>query len=215
RAIARALRGRSPRWPIRDGAYGARATRRGAPPARAKARRRAPARPVRRWRNAAAPRRTRRGKPAPPATARAGRRSLRSPLRDVRGEAAQRAEDAQVVAVVLAQLEPVAPRDDEGDLQDVDGIEAEAFLVERRVRIDPGCRDLEIERRDHQLGHLLQQPIIQPGPAERDVVDRIGHRFAVLGAGPFVSLWAVNRRRNHSTRPRASRTRSSRRRAKT
>ena len=53
---------------------------------------------------------------------------------DVLGEARQRPEDAHVVLVVGAQLEAVALRDDQRDLEDVDRVEAEAFAVERRLR---------------------------------------------------------------------------------
>ena len=55
---------------------------------------------------------------------------------DVLGEARQRREDAHVVLVVGAQLEAVALRDDERDLEDVDRVEAEAFAVERRLGVD-------------------------------------------------------------------------------
>jgi hypothetical protein len=44
---------------------------------------------------------------------------------DVLGETGQRREDAHVVLVVGAQLEAVALRDDERDLEDVDRVEAE------------------------------------------------------------------------------------------
>jgi hypothetical protein len=55
---------------------------------------------------------------------------------DVLRETRQRAEDAHVVFVVGAELEAVALRDDERDLEDVDRVEAQALAVERRLGID-------------------------------------------------------------------------------
>ena len=74
---------------------------------------------------------------------------------DVLGEAAERREDPHVVLVVGAQLEAVALRDDERDLEDVDRVEAEAFAVELRGRHDVGRCHLEIERFDQQHGQLV------------------------------------------------------------
>jgi hypothetical protein len=69
----------------------------------------------------------------------------------VLGEARQRPEDAHVVLVVGAELEAVALRDDERDLEDVDRVEAEAFAVEGRLGIDRVGRDLEVERFDQKV----------------------------------------------------------------
>src|SRR5579859_1756700 len=98
-----------------------------------------------RWRDGRGPRTPPRG-PARARAASAPRRagSLRSPLRDVACEAVERAEDAQVFLVVVAQLEAVALRDDQGDLEDVDGVQPEALAVERRFRVDVLGLDLQV-----------------------------------------------------------------------
>src|SRR5687768_6666480 len=102
---------------------------------------------------------------------RAARPSLRSPLRDVGGEVLERAEYLHVLLVVFLEPEAVALRDDEGDLEDVDRVEAEAFLVERRLRVDLGRRDLEVEGRDDQAGDLPDQGRIDLMPVRRDVFE--------------------------------------------
>jgi len=55
---------------------------------------------------------------------------------DVSGERAQRAEDAQIVLVVRAQLEAVALGDLQREFQGIDGIQGQARLEQRRLRID-------------------------------------------------------------------------------
>ncbi len=56
--------------------------------------------------------------------------------RDVVREVGERREDLQVVLVVRTQLEAVALRHDERDLEDVDRVEAQTFTVKRRFGID-------------------------------------------------------------------------------
>ena len=73
------------------------------------------------------------------------------------GEARQRLEDAHVVLVVGAQLEAIALRDDERDLEDVDRVEAEAFAVERRLGIDRLGSDVEVQRLDQKRGDFALQ----------------------------------------------------------
>src|SRR5688500_20385786 len=107
---------------------------------------------------------------------RAARPSLRSPHRDVGGEVLERAEYLHVLLVAFLELEAVALRDDEGDLEDVDRVEAEAFLVERRFRVDLGGGDLEVERRDDQAGDLPHQGGIDLRSEERRVGKEGGAR---------------------------------------
>ena len=52
-------------------------------------------------------------------------------LGDVRRERAQRLEDLLVAFVVRTQLEAIAPRDFERDFEDVDGVKAQTFAVQR------------------------------------------------------------------------------------
>ena len=56
-------------------------------------------------------------------------------------------------------MHPIALGDHERDLQDIDGIEAQTFAVERRIGIDGGRTQLEIERLDDQLGKLARERI--------------------------------------------------------
>jgi len=74
---------------------------------------------------------------------------------DVGSEGAQRAEDAQIVLVVRAQLEAVAFGNLERQLQRVDRIQAEAGLEQRSLRLDVRGRDaFEIERGHDEFGKL-------------------------------------------------------------
>ena len=113
---------------------------------------------------------------------------------DVVGQARQRVEDAHVVLVVGAQLEAVALRDDERDLEDVDRIEAEAFAVERRLGVDRFRGDVEVEGFDQQRGDLALQGGVgresfgrEEVPAEKTVES--------IKAGPCRPLTRPARRR--------------------
>src|SRR5687768_6929721 len=91
-------------------------------------------------------------------------RLLAALLRNVRGEGAQRGEDAVVVGIVRAQLETVLLRNRDRHLQDVDRIEPEALVaVERGLGVDVARRHLEVQDLDQHLrelaleGRLLEQ----------------------------------------------------------
>src|ERR1041385_2281998 len=75
-------------------------------------------------------------------------------LLNVLAQAAQGSEDLAVELVVGAQLHAVGLRDRQGDFQNVDRIQPQAFPVQRRGRIDFRGLHLQIERGDDQLGQL-------------------------------------------------------------
>src|SRR5262245_15107763 len=73
---------------------------------------------------------------------------------DMFAEAAQRVENLDIVVVIRAQLKTVSLRHGQCDLQNIDGIEAQAFSVERRVRTDIVSGQIKIEGADDQLRKL-------------------------------------------------------------
>src|SRR5262249_7337551 len=70
---------------------------------------------------------------------------------DMLAEAAERAEDLDIVVVIRAQLKTVSLRHGQRDLQNIDGIEAQAVAVERRVRTDIVSGQIKIEGADDQV----------------------------------------------------------------
>src|SRR5487761_2193071 len=76
---------------------------------------------------------------------------------DVLGETGEGREDADVVLIVGAQLEAVALRNNQRHLENVDRIEAEAFAVQRRLRIDRFGSDLQVEGLNEERGNLTLQ----------------------------------------------------------
>src|SRR5689334_16025074 len=77
-------------------------------------------------------------------------------LLDVLRERAQAAEDSLVVGIVRAQLEPVALRYRERELERVDRIEAEIAAEQGRIGLDRfGFDPVDIETRHDELGELV------------------------------------------------------------
>src|SRR6476661_8501543 len=78
-------------------------------------------------------------------------------LLEVMAEASQRTEYFQIVLVIRANFYTVVFRNDKGDFQDIDRIEAQAFSIERGVRIDIRSGYVEIQSGNDQLcqGELL------------------------------------------------------------
>src|SRR5436190_19123172 len=99
---------------------------------------------------------------------------------DVLGEARQRFEDANVVLVVGAHLKAIALRDDERDLEDVDRVEAEAFAIERRLRVDRLRGGVEVQCLDEERGDLA----LQGGVGERhEDARKCGEKQSSLSKG--------------------------------
>src|SRR5690606_25499655 len=74
---------------------------------------------------------------------------------DVRGQRAQRGEDAAVFLAVRAQLEAVALAHGQRQLQRVDRIQAQAGVEQRRLGIDGARIDLvEIQGLDQEFGEF-------------------------------------------------------------
>src|SRR5690349_726705 len=76
---------------------------------------------------------------------------LRPMLLDMAVQAAQRAENLQVVFVVGTNFHAIGFRHDQRDFQDIDRIEPQSFSVKRRSGIDFCGGDIEIERVHDQL----------------------------------------------------------------
>jgi hypothetical protein len=72
-------------------------------------------------------------------------------LLDMLVQIAQRAEGLEVVFVIGAKLKAVFFGYRERDLQNIDGIEAKSFTIERRCRVDLIWLDLQIQGRYDQL----------------------------------------------------------------
>jgi hypothetical protein len=82
---------------------------------------------------------------------------------DVLRQAAQRGVDGGVVLVVGAQLKAVLLGNGQGHFENVNRIQAQTVAVQRRVRVDVGSGHVEVERRDHELGHFGKQGGIGDG----------------------------------------------------
>src|SRR5690242_3540199 len=94
--------------------------------------------------------------PDRPDAATAGADSARAMLLDVVRQRAQAGENAAVVRIVRAQLEPVSLGHGQRDLQRVDGIEPQLAAKERRIRIDLfGGDGLQVEALDDQGGQFV------------------------------------------------------------
>src|SRR5690606_8649303 len=73
-------------------------------------------------------------------------------LLDMRGERAQRREDAAVVGAVRTQLEAVTLADGERKLERVDRVQSQAGVEQRRLRIDVAGGDaFQVQAFDQQL----------------------------------------------------------------
>ena len=105
------------------------------------------------------------------------------------GERLEGAEDPDVVLVVLLQLEAVALGDDQGDLEDVDRVEAEAFLVERCLGIDLLGGDLQVERLDDQPRDLA---LLDPADRSIGIEARIQQARAAEAAARAADPRIVN-----------------------
>src|SRR5918998_4597545 len=120
--------------------------------------------------------------------------SPRPVLLDVRGEVAERREDAVVPLVVGAQLDAVGLRDGQRDLEGVDGVEAEPLVEERRLGLDGLGRHLEREGGDDEARHLeLLREERRGGRVGRGGGSAVGHRVLVdlsEGAVPMAVLVA-------------------------
>ncbi len=72
----------------------------------------------------------------------------------------QRAEYLLILFAVGAELNAILLGDNESDLENVYGIQAEAFAIECRLRIDLLGADIEIQGGDDETGNFALQSCI-------------------------------------------------------
>src|SRR5262249_38097677 len=75
-------------------------------------------------------------------------------LLNISAQIAERAEDGDVVLVIGTELHPKILGDRQSDLENIDRIEPQAFIIERRRGIDFLRRNLQIQRRYNELRQL-------------------------------------------------------------
>src|SRR3569623_349913 len=101
-----------------------------------------------------------------PSGARAERRrtSALPLLADMFGQTAQRFEDAVIIVVVGTQLQTKAYCHRQCAPPHINGIQPQAFSVQRRIWIDIGCRHIQVQGLNNQFGNLaLQRRVVRSG----------------------------------------------------